>query len=292
MTRSILAAALALGAGALLHSVTADACTIFVVDRDGEVLVGNNLDTRTSKVKAWFIPAEEGRHGRMCLGHDKDFRIAEGGVNDQGLFIGVNALNYPTGWKPDPAKPDWETWEGWFESGVPDGILAMCATVEEALAIFETYNLLTFDNVKYLMADRSGDSAVLEWNQGAMQVLRRDGDHQVSTNFVTSAYEPENVPCARYKIAERILSDGTRPNSVDLIRSVLSATAFENGAQTPTQYSNIFNLTTGRVHTYLFHNFEEVWTIDLRQELARGPSRHVLADLFPVRSYAYTLYRK
>ena len=293
MTRSIRAARLATcAAAAVLFPIAAHACTIFAVDRDGSVLVGNNLDTRTSRVKVWFVPAAQGRYGRICLGHDKDYRIAEGGMNDQGLYIGVNALNLPTGWKPDPAKPDWETWEGWFESGVPDGILALCATVDEALRIFEAYNLLTFDHVKYLLADRSGDSAVLEWNQGAMQVLRRDGDHQISTNFVTSAFAPERVPCARYKIAEQILADETRANTVDLIRSVLSATAFESGAQTPTQYSNVYDLKTGRVHTYLFHNFEEAWVVDLEDELARGPAKYKLADLFPVRSYAHTLYRK
>ncbi len=283
---------LTIAAVVLLTPVLAGACTIFMVERDGRVLVGNNLDTRTSKVKVWFVPAEDGRYGRMCLGHDKDYRIAEDGMNDQGLFIGVNALNYPTGWKADPDKPDWETWEGWLESGVPDGVLAMCATVDEAIEIFETYNLLTFDRVKYLLADRSGDSAVLEWNQGEMRILRRTGDHQISTNFVTSAFTPDKIPCERYRIAERILSDAARENTVDLIRSVLSATAFEEGAQTPTQFSNVFDLATGRVHTYLFHNFEEVWVADLDEELARGPSRHALADLFPIKSFAYGMYRK
>lgn len=61
------------------------------------VLAGNNEDWRNPKTKIWFIPASNGEYGRVCVGFDD--MSAQGGMNDQGLFIDANALS-PTGWEP------------------------------------------------------------------------------------------------------------------------------------------------------------------------------------------------
>jgi hypothetical protein len=267
-----------------------DACTIFSFQNDGSVWVGNNEDAGDPDGKMWVIPPDEGRYGRICFGFDDDYRIVEGGMNDQGLFIDVNALNESTGWQPDPGKPDWEEWEGWFETGVPDGILALCANVDEAQRIFRSYNLLTFDRVKYLLADKTGASIIIEWGRDGLMILPAQDTHQVSTNFVTSSFAPGDEPCPRFQLAGRLLAERANLPPLDLARLVLSATAME--FNTPTQYSNIYDLSTGTVWVFLYHNFEEVITIDLRTELAQGPQRRLLRDLFGVQPYSYGLYRK
>lgn len=138
--------------------------TVFVVD-EGGAHVGFNLDYGNFSPKIWIIPASEGRYGRFCFGLDDDYRIAEGGLNEKSLFIAVNALNEDAGWEADPDLPDWEEWSGWLETGVPDGILVECATVDEAVQVFKGYNLFTLNRVKFLVADKSGASAVIEWSR-------------------------------------------------------------------------------------------------------------------------------
>lgn len=267
------------------------ACTIFVGVDGKSVLVGNNLDEANCYPRIWFVPASDGTYGRVCFGFDENFRIAEGGMNDQGLYISVNALSQPTGWIADSTLQDWEQWEGWFESGVPDGILAMCATVDEAIAVFRTYNLFTLQKVKFLIADKTGNSMVIEWGKGGLQFLSRgEKTHQVSTNFVTSNYEPQNIPCYRYKSATGMFEENRKPLSVDFFRGILSVTHME--FPTPTVYSNICNLNTGDINLYYFHNYEEVVRVNLEEKLKEGRSAYLVGDLFKVKPYVAEIFQQ
>ncbi len=265
------------------------ACTIFMGLGDEAVLVANNLDAPHYYPRMWIIPASEGRYARMCFGVDKEFRIAEGGMNEHGLYISVNALDDDTGWAADADLPDWEEWSGWFETGVPDGILARCATVEGAIRVFQGYNLFTLARVKFLVADRSGASVVIEWHAGRLQFLRRENaPYQISTNFVESAFAAGPVPCERYSIADEMLSAMGRDFSVDRFRGVLSATHLE--FRTPTIYSNICNLETGEITIYYFHNFEEAVSVNLHEAVKGGRAEYLVRDLFKVRPYVATVY--
>lgn len=274
----------------LLGSVEAAfPCTLLFTTAGGARLAASNLDCGNVFPRVWFVPPSDGQHGRFCFGTDQGERIAEGGTNDEGLFIGVNALDEGTGWVRDPELPDWETWEGWYESGVPDGILAKCATVDEAVAVFQGYNLLTLAHVKFLLADRAGSSAIVEWSDGALRVVRRgDADHQVSTNFLTSSMAAADATCERFRIAEGTLSLAQHPATVETLRGILSATHLE--FQTPTVMSSICDLQTGEIHVYYFHDFEQVVTFDLERELAAGPHGHLLSELFPVKPFVATVY--
>ena len=273
----------------LLFSDLAFDCTTVVKVKGTSVLTGFNLDYRNYAPLIWIIPAAEGRYGRFCFGFDENYKIAEGGLNEKGLFIAVNALNADAGWKADPALPDWEKWAGWSGTGVPDGILAKCATVDEAVRVFKSYNLFTLNRVKFLIADKSGDSIVIEWSRDGLRFIKRMKDFQISTNFITSNYDPGQYPCSRYRVAEQILSTGADRNSLDLIRSILSATHME--FQTPTVYSNICDLRSGDIHIYYFHNYEEVVKLNLFEELKKGEARYAVESLFKVKPYVADVYK-
>lgn len=267
-----------------------EACTIISAKSNHRMLAAANEDANNPNAKMWFVPASDTTYGRVCFGFDADYRIAESGMNDRGLFIDVNALNADTGWKAEPGKPDWEEWEGWFGTGVPDGVLAKCATVSDALRIFERYNLLTFARVKYLIADRSGASAIVEWSRDSLRIIETNGDYQVSTNFLTSDYAPGNEPCMRFEIANRMLGEAGGEISCDLMRAVMSATCFEYFSFSPTIYSICCDLASGDVTVYLFHNFEEALSFNLHERLAAGAARHRLHDCFENHSYSYRLF--
>jgi hypothetical protein len=71
-------------------------CTIVMASRDGLVLAGNNEDRNHPHTIVTFVPASGRYFGRVVFGYDDGF--AQGGMNDQGLFIDGNALK-PTDWK-------------------------------------------------------------------------------------------------------------------------------------------------------------------------------------------------
>ena len=61
------------------------ACTAFMMSDGENVLVGNNEDSKIPYTRVWFIPAENGRFGRVYFGYDNWY--PQGGMNDRGLFF-------------------------------------------------------------------------------------------------------------------------------------------------------------------------------------------------------------
>ncbi len=258
---------------------SAFACTMVMVAKGEVMLAGNNEDWRNPNTKIWAYPASKGKYGRVCFGFDDGY--TQGGMNDQGLFIDANALS-PTGWKSDPHKPN-------FRGNLMDHILAHCATVDEAIAFFKKYNFPSLARAKFPLADGKGDSAVVEWGQGKLQCIKRTGRYQVSTNFVQSNFKPQDYPCARYRMADKILGS-TDSASVDLVRSVLSAT--HNEYKYPTLYSYICDLKNKKINLYNFHNFEEVVVIDLAKELKKGKQTYDIPSLFKVKTQAARMFER
>lgn len=287
MRRAICLAVVFLG---IVWADSAKPCTNVFLESNGECRVAGNLDCDNVFPRVWFVSGSDGLYGRFCFGTDENERIAEGGMNERGLYIGVNALNEDAGWKKNPELPDWEEWEGWFGTGVPDGILARCATVEEAVTVFRSYNLFTLDRVKFLLADKSGASVVVEWSasRGLSFVERGEGNFQVSTNFIASNYEPDDVPCYRYALALRMLENGNDEPAVSILRGILSATHLE--FQTPTVLSAICDLSSGDILLYYFHFFEKSRAFNLRRELEKGSRGYLLSGLLPVKPYVAKVY--
>ena len=254
-------------------------CTMVMVVKGNTILAGNNEDWRNPETRMWIYPGQKGEYGRICFGFDNGY--TQGGMNDQGLFIDGNALT-GTDWKRSPDKPD-------FKGNLMDHILKFCATVDEAATFFNKYNFQSLARARFPIADARGGSVVVEWGRGKLQIIKRKGRYQISTNFVQSNFSPENYPCARYKIAKKIL-DSTDRVSIDLIRSVLSAT--HNEYSYPTLYSNIFDLKNKKIYLYNFHNFEEVVVIDLIKKLKEGKKTFKIPSLFLVKTQAAILFEK
>lgn len=258
------------------------ACTIVMVSKDGLHLAGNNEDWRDINTWIWFYPPAPGEYGRVCWGHGSGFSLAQGGMNDQGLFLDGNGLS-ETGWKEDPSKPT-------FNGAVLDELLAHCATVDEALKFFEQNNVPSLAMGKIPIADAAGNSAVVEWGQGKLQLLRRTGSYQISTNFVQSNFpKPEDYPCHRYKMVEKMIQ-ASDTVSLDLVRATLAATHVE--AINPTTYSTICDLGKRRVYLYNFHNFEDPVVIDLLEELKKGRQEHPIPSLFKIETTAARVFKQ
>ena len=257
----------------------AQSCTI-IYAYDGHVaLAGNNEDWNDPfAATITFLPAEEGKHGRVCLGWGPEW--PQGGMNDQGLFY--DAATAETVEVPrDPGKPD-------LEGSTIQKAMEECATVDEVLAYFDRYDVSGTWNGHYLIGDRFGNSAIIE----PLTVIRKGGRYQVITNFLQSKTPPEASGDVRYHLVTGILEESAE-FTVDVIRRTLSATHWEEcGEQmTTTLYSNICDLTHGEIYLYNFHNFEDVVKINLAEELAKGERSVSIGALFPCETWAERRYR-
>jgi hypothetical protein len=249
-------------------------CIIFSAGRGEQALVGNNEDFIDPHTKVWFLPPqggqvggasfEAGRFGRVYFGYGNFY--PQGGMNEAGLVFDYTAT-VPLPVLGAVGKPI-------FDGDLTDKVMAECATVAEALALLDGYNLEWLERACLFLADAGGDSAIVEGDV----VLPKQGAYQVLTNFYQSRTEPGEIPCQRYRIAAAMLEGGD-DISLDLFRRILAATHQEGWAHTV--YSNIYDPRRGIVYLYHFHNFENAVRLDLREELAAGLRALDLPGLFP-----------
>lgn len=123
------------------------------------------------------------------------------GMNEAGLAVGMAAVP-PGGLTTDPEK---ETVGSLLAIRK---ILDKAATVNEAIVILKSYNIdfLEGPPLHYLIADKSGRSALVEFSKGEVKVIPNADPWQMTTNFLISETwsDPETM-CWRYAvISERM----------------------------------------------------------------------------------------
>lgn len=205
------------------------------------------------------------------------------GMNEMGLA--VSTMTDPSGtWRLDPEKDTLGAAEA------RRVILDHAKDVEEAIA------LLSQKNVSYqgtsvshvMLVDRSGHSALLEWVDGEMKVIRNQQPWQVATNFrVYGADKTINSDISLYQAGDTIPDDslGRRywryvtawealrkaqglfspEQSMDLL-STISVDFNDNGTRILTHYSVVYDLVTGKVRIVTDRNYQQVYEYQLEMK--------------------------
>jgi hypothetical protein len=202
------------------------------------------------------------------------------GMNEMGLAVST-MTDLEGNWSPNPGK---ET------VGAAEArrlILDRARDVEEAVA------LLSQRNVSYqgtsvshlLLADRSGHSVLLEWVDGEMKVIRNQQSWQVSTNFRVYGSEATiSADISHYQAGEMIPNDtaGGRywryvvawealrradgllspESSMDLLKAI-SLDFDRGGTRILTNYSVVFDLTTGEVQAVTDRKYHDIYRFRL-----------------------------
>jgi hypothetical protein len=176
------------------------------------------------------------------------------GFNEMGVAIGMAAV--PDGdVPPDPEK------ETLGSLRVIRAVLDQAADVDEAVAILIGYNI-DFSGgppIHYLVADRSGHSALVEHYMGEVKVIPNQSPWHHATNFLRSSEGDlaEGV-CWRYDKIQQELNEMKGKLTAQEAMSLLEAVSQEN-----TQWSIVYGMNTGEVHVAMDRKYQEVHVLHL-----------------------------
>ncbi|QFU90882.1 linear amide C-N hydrolase [Amycolatopsis sp. YIM 10] len=140
-------------------------------------------------------------------------------------------------------------------------VLDEAATVDEALAVFERYNLdfTAGPPLHYLVADAGGQAAVIEFVDGVMVVHRQQGPWQALVNFeLTGTGEPTRQADPRYATASRALTASAGRLGPDQAMDLLAQVR-----QGHTQWSVVYGQKTGEVRIATGRRYDTVHTFHL-----------------------------
>ncbi len=253
------------------------ACTVFAsLDGDGDLLLGRNFDWHNRPTLLLFTHPPEGYDSVSLvdisyLGFDggtppwiEVLRLRDApywpfdGMNEQGLAVGMMAVPHAQ----DRADPLQTTISGLQAMRL---ILDQARSVDEAIALLREYHI-DFDGgppLHYLVADRKGTSAIIEFIDGEMKVLRNQEPWQVATNFLMSGRSPEAAKtlCPRYARAYHALEQGEGALSPMQAMAIL-----EDVSQPNTMWSVVYGLTTGDIAVSMGGDHEQVYSFDLQMQ--------------------------
>jgi choloylglycine hydrolase len=142
-------------------------------------------------------------------------------------------------------------------------ILDHAGSVDEAMAILKRHNIAWEGGppLHYLVADRSGRAALVEFHGGEIAVLPNATPWHAVTNFTRSAVTGDAAgQCPRYDTLVRRLADAggvlAPRGALDLLQAVAQT-------QSATQWSVVYGMSTGRVEVVMGRSYGQVYTLQL-----------------------------
>jgi predicted choloylglycine hydrolase len=260
----------------IYEKVNPDACTSFVtLNPESEKIFARNFDWKHKASLLLFTEPSDGYasvsmvdlyylgfEGMQEIPWSKRFILLGApyatidGMNECGVAIAQNEVPK----RHTPKVPDRPTL---LNSMMVRLVLDHASNVDEAIALILQYNI-EFANVwaHFHIVDASGNSAVVEYVDGGVAVVRNENPWQVSTNFHLS--EIQQKDCWRYNIANESLTKTSGKMSEDEAMEVLRR------AKNHTVWSVVYNLSTGRVQLAMGEDYENVHSFELK--MAERPS--------------------
>jgi len=257
------------------------ACSGVTVVSGGKVLLGHNNDYRyAAEMLLRIVPPGDGLFGRVCISMETVPGWTPMGmtcINDQGLAI--THANVPKAATPyDPDKPQ-------FRHNFLEKIVAESTTVKQAVAMVKAYSLPAEHGafVHLMLADAGGDSAVIEWVDGEVKVIPRQGSTQLMTNFLLSKPETAGGPQSRYARGVRMLEQLKEPSVPALVAVLkeISVHGRHQGEEVGTLESVVFDVTGGKVYLYSKRDFDHPLVLDMNEVFAKGARTESYNSLFP-----------
>jgi hypothetical protein len=138
-------------------------------------------------------------------------------------------------------------------------ILDYARDIDEAIDLMDNYNI-DFEGgpaLHYFLVDQSGSSAVVEFINNEMIVLRKDESWQVSTNFIICLTDLDGADsdCWRYNLAYSTLEQNqgqiTSSETMDILESV---------SQSNTRWSVVYNTTSRNIDVVMGRAYHKAYS--------------------------------
>jgi len=250
------------------------ACTCFsAFGRPGQAILGRNFDWHNHPTLLLFTHPPQGYDSvsmvdisYLGLGGDQPswsdrLRLLDApywpfdGMNERGLAVGMMAV--------PSAQAGSDSRKVTIDSLAAIRLLLDKAqSVDEALPLLGAYNIDWGSGppLHYLIADSHGNSAVVEFVDGEMKVLRSEKSWQVATNFVLSFHRPESavLQCDRYATASRTLEQMQGQVSQEEAMALLEAVS-----QPSTIWSVVYDMESGQIAVVMGHDYGQIHRFNL-----------------------------
>lgn len=261
-----------------LQPIAAGACTVVIAWKGDRVWVGNNEDWFDLDAKYWYEPAgKKDKYGAVFFGFKGEGKYAQGGMNEKGLFF--------DGLYIDKVKLKKETRKGRKASPthIFKNILHRAATVEEALQILDQYYVPFIKSAQMVIADSSGDYAVINVNGVTRRKLAKES-YVVISNFPAEQLQPSS-PVLGYQDACSIFENSSNPGLEEVTAAL--EVSHQNG-KVKSVYSNVFDLTDQVIYNYYLYDYSTSHRIDFNKQLPEPGKMVYFEDIFPGRLEAVT----
>lgn len=248
---------------------TARPCTIFFVNRGGQVLMGANEDmvNKAPWDKHWVqtVPArKEGELAYIGFGYNQAPFIAQAAMNEAGLFFDFNAL---------PALDEGPKGKPVGSLLVDVEMLHTCRTVKEVVELFSKYDMVGFSTGQMVIGDATGDSAIIERNA---ITYRGKLDYQIGTNFRTSTTKKEAIDCWRYKSCDATLSQG-KSVTLEAMRQICQDT-MPKTSEAISWWTTVCDLKAAKILLFRKGDFSKAVTIDMKTAIGKTTKRQDLDE--------------
>jgi predicted choloylglycine hydrolase len=189
------------------------------------------------------------------------------GMNECGLAVGIMAIPQSNGGN-DPNK---ETL-GFMQ--LIRQMLDHASNVDEAVALAQKYNIVfTYSPTNHiLVSDASGNSAVIEFLDGAPTVTRNTQPFQVATNFIVAGLNTEQAikSCWRYEKAYHVLQEAQGrldpKQAMALLDGISLPQPQGGGAWRGTIWSVVYGQSTGKVQLAMGRHYDKVYDFSLKMK--------------------------
>ncbi len=260
-------------------SIQVSACTVFTVKTKDTILVGRNFDWSKKGGRIWFIPSKDSKNG-MTLIEQISNNMPFEGMNDKGLFVGMAAVpgtNVPF----SLLKPMVKSLE------LIKLVLSKASTVQESLLFFSNNTILfgeTFGHplIHYMVADQSGNSAVIEFFNSEINIIKKEMSYQLITNHYLTDPEYGNISessKSRFKIAKTRLDSKNidELNITDIALLLKDTSQGRTGTNFfGTIWSSIYDPKTKKIFVYYDRRYHSPAEYDLLKELKKGEHNYAI----------------
>ncbi|MBD5138270.1 MAG: linear amide C-N hydrolase [Ruminococcus sp.] len=255
--------------------------TVSVNDPDGNFIFGRNFDWDNCNAMIVQSVPENGYASISTVNTDfinmSGLRLSQlpdtaqaviclyaplDGMNEMGLAVSVNMIQDSATISQNSDKPDITT------TTAIRLLLDKAANVDEALELLEQYDMhASMGYMTHLaIADTNGRSVAVEYINNEMVVI----ETPVVTNFYLADGDKYGIGTEqsheRYDILNRFLSEN-KTADMSAVRDALDSVSKDNFNEfESTEWSVVFNQSTGEVHYFHRENYDKKYVFSIKQE--------------------------